>query len=111
MDSPTHSPLAAPWQLLLWGLRLTPIPHPRCAFFHGEVDKPAQGFLQRGGRRPVSVGISLDGVHVIDSREKVRPGSPGCSSACRGPPTPSDSRVVPTVSSAGQGWHYSAHCA
>ncbi|XP_044799636.1 FERM domain-containing protein 8 isoform X2 [Bubalus bubalis] len=42
----------------------------RCAFFHGEIDKPAQGFLHRGGRKPVSVAISLDGVHVIDSREK-----------------------------------------
>ncbi|XP_073869300.1 FERM domain-containing protein 8 isoform X7 [Macaca fascicularis] len=42
----------------------------RCAFFHGEVDKPAQGFLHRGGRKPVSVAISLEGVHVIDSREK-----------------------------------------
>ncbi|XP_031789733.1 FERM domain-containing protein 8 isoform X2 [Piliocolobus tephrosceles] len=42
----------------------------RCAFFHGEVDKPAQGFLHRGGRKPVSVAISLEGVHVIDNREK-----------------------------------------
>ncbi|XP_058294914.1 FERM domain-containing protein 8 isoform X3 [Hylobates moloch] len=42
----------------------------RCAFFHGEIDKPAQGFLHRGGRKPVSVAISLEGVHVIDSREK-----------------------------------------
>ncbi|XP_026637125.1 FERM domain-containing protein 8 [Microtus ochrogaster] len=42
----------------------------RCAFFHGEVDKPAQGFLHRGGRKPVTVAISLEGVHVIDSKEK-----------------------------------------
>uniref|UniRef100_A0A2K6M4Y0 FERM domain containing 8 n=1 Tax=Rhinopithecus bieti TaxID=61621 RepID=A0A2K6M4Y0_RHIBE len=42
----------------------------RCAFFHGEVDKPAQSFLHRGGRKPVSVAISLEGVHVIDNREK-----------------------------------------
>lgn len=45
----------------------------RCAFFHGEVDKPAQGFLHRGGRKPVTVAISLEGVHVIDSKEKVPP--------------------------------------
>lgn len=44
---------------------------PRCAFFHGEIDKPAQGILHRGGRKPVIVAISLEGVHVIDSREKV----------------------------------------
>lgn len=43
----------------------------RCAFFHGEVDKPTQGFLHRGGRKPVTVAISLEGVHVIDNREKV----------------------------------------
>ncbi|XP_030619453.1 FERM domain-containing protein 8 isoform X4 [Delphinapterus leucas] len=42
----------------------------RSAFFHGEIDKPAQGFLHRGGQKPVSVAISLEGVHVIDSREK-----------------------------------------
>ncbi|KAM8817986.1 FERM domain-containing protein 8 [Rhynchonycteris naso] len=46
------------------------LPYYGCAFFHGEVDKPAQGFLHRGGRKPVSVAISLEGVHVIDSREK-----------------------------------------
>ena len=59
------------------GDRLTPASLPRCAFFHGEIDKPAQGFLHRGGRKPVSVAISLDGVHVIDCREKVRPAPPG----------------------------------
>lgn len=53
------------------------VPLPRCAFFHGEVDKPAHGFLHRGGRKPVVVAISLEGVHVIDSREKVPPASPG----------------------------------
>ncbi|CAO2584357.1 FERM domain-containing protein 8 [Lemmus lemmus] len=42
----------------------------RCAFFRGEVDKPAQGFLHRGGRKSVTVAISLEGVHVIDSKEK-----------------------------------------
>ncbi|XP_047734543.1 FERM domain-containing protein 8 isoform X1 [Prionailurus viverrinus] len=46
------------------------LPFYGCAFFHGEVDKPAQGFLHRGGRKPVVVAISLEGVHVIDSREK-----------------------------------------
>eukprot|EP00071_Canis_lupus_P053404 XP_540860.2 FERM domain-containing protein 8 [Canis lupus familiaris] len=46
------------------------LPFYGCAFFHGEVDKPAQGFLHRGGRKQVAVAISLEGVHVIDSREK-----------------------------------------
>ncbi|GAA6069864.1 FERM domain-containing protein 8, partial [Tachysurus ichikawai] len=41
-----------------------------CAFFVGEIDKPAQGLLQRGGRKVVSVGISLEGVYVIDTKEK-----------------------------------------
>uniref|UniRef100_A0A2I3H1S6 FERM domain containing 8 n=1 Tax=Nomascus leucogenys TaxID=61853 RepID=A0A2I3H1S6_NOMLE len=51
-------------------LKCHELPFYGCAFFHGEVDKPAQGFLHRGGRKPVSVAISLEGVHVIDSREK-----------------------------------------
>lgn len=41
-----------------------------CAFFHGEVDKLAQGVLKRSRYRPLSVGISLDGMHVIENREK-----------------------------------------
>ncbi|XP_062949471.1 FERM domain-containing protein 8 isoform X2 [Cynocephalus volans] len=51
-------------------LKCHELPFYGCAFFHGEVDKPAQGFLHRGGRKPVVVAISLEGVHVIDSREK-----------------------------------------
>uniref|UniRef100_A0A8B9YVT4 FERM domain-containing protein 8 n=1 Tax=Bos mutus grunniens TaxID=30521 RepID=A0A8B9YVT4_BOSMU len=51
-------------------LKCHELPFYGCAFFHGEIDKPAQGFLHRGGRKPVSVAISLDGVHVIDCREK-----------------------------------------
>lgn len=51
-------------------LKCHELPFYGCAFFHGEVDKPAQGFLHRGGRKPVTVAISLEGVHVIDNREK-----------------------------------------
>uniref|UniRef100_A0A8C3WH98 FERM domain-containing protein 8 n=1 Tax=Catagonus wagneri TaxID=51154 RepID=A0A8C3WH98_9CETA len=51
-------------------LKCHELPFYGCAFFHGEIDKPAQGFLHRSGRKPVSVAISLEGVHVIDSREK-----------------------------------------
>lgn len=51
-------------------LRCHELPFYGCAFFHGEIDKPAQGFLHRGGRKPVTVAISLEGVHVIDRREK-----------------------------------------
>lgn len=54
----------------------------RCAFFHGEVDKPAQGLLHRGRRKPVSVAISLEGVHIIDSREKVPWAVGGCRVMC-----------------------------
>ncbi|XP_036380503.1 FERM domain-containing protein 8 [Megalops cyprinoides] len=46
------------------------LPYYGCAFFSGEIDKPAQGILQRGGRKTVSVGISLEGVYVIDAKEK-----------------------------------------
>lgn len=43
----------------------------RCAFFPGEIDKPAQGLLQRGKLKAVSVGICLEGVYVMDIKEKV----------------------------------------
>ncbi|KAE8607341.1 hypothetical protein XENTR_v10011146 [Xenopus tropicalis] len=46
------------------------LPYYGCAFFHGVVDKPAQGFLNRSGRKPVSVAINLEGVSVIDRKEK-----------------------------------------
>ncbi|XP_046716767.1 FERM domain-containing protein 8 isoform X2 [Silurus meridionalis] len=46
------------------------LPYYGCAFFTGEIDKPAQGLLHRGGRKAVSVGISLEGVYVIDTKEK-----------------------------------------
>ncbi|CAL8363007.1 unnamed protein product [Lota lota] len=46
------------------------LPYYGCAFFSGEIDKPVQGLLQRGKRKAVSVGISLDGVYVMDVKEK-----------------------------------------
>lgn len=46
----------------------------RCAFFLGEIDKPAQGLLQRGKLKAVNVGICLEGVYVMDTKEKVNGG-------------------------------------
>ncbi|KAM9302458.1 FERM domain-containing protein 8 [Gastrophryne carolinensis] len=46
------------------------LPYYGCAFFAGEVDKPTQGFLNRNGRRTVSVAINMEGVSVIDRKEK-----------------------------------------
>ncbi|KAK6477678.1 FERM domain-containing protein 8-like [Huso huso] len=46
------------------------LPYYGCAMFSGQIDKPAQGLLQRGGRKSVSVGISLEGVYIIDTKEK-----------------------------------------
>lgn len=46
------------------------LPYYGCAFFAGDIDKPAQGILQRAGRKAVSVGISLEGVYVMDVKEK-----------------------------------------
>ncbi|XP_030648458.1 FERM domain-containing protein 8 [Chanos chanos] len=46
------------------------LPYYGCAFFTGAIDKPVQGILHRGKRKNVSVGISLDGVYVIDPKEK-----------------------------------------
>uniref|UniRef100_A0A8D0DLW1 FERM domain-containing protein 8 n=1 Tax=Salvator merianae TaxID=96440 RepID=A0A8D0DLW1_SALMN len=46
------------------------LPYYGCAFFSGEIDKPAQGLLLRSGRKAVIVAISLEGVYIIDSKEK-----------------------------------------
>lgn len=46
----------------------------RSAFFLGEIDKPAQGILQRAKRKAVNVGICLEGVYVMDVKEKVSAG-------------------------------------
>lgn len=46
------------------------LPYYGCAFFLGEIDKPAQGILQRGKRKAVNVGICLEGVYVMDVKEK-----------------------------------------
>ncbi|KAL8184053.1 UNVERIFIED_CONTAM: FERM domain-containing protein 8 [Gekko kuhli] len=46
------------------------LPYYGCAFFSGEIDKPVQGILHRGGRKAISVAISLEGVYIIDSKEK-----------------------------------------
>uniref|UniRef100_A0AAZ3P8N7 FERM domain-containing protein 8 n=1 Tax=Oncorhynchus tshawytscha TaxID=74940 RepID=A0AAZ3P8N7_ONCTS len=46
------------------------LPYYGCAFFSGEIDKPAQGILHRAGRKAVNVGISLEGVYVMDIKEK-----------------------------------------
>ncbi|XP_037543387.1 FERM domain-containing protein 8 [Nematolebias whitei] len=46
------------------------LPFYGCAFFFGEIDKPAQGLLQRGKRKSVNIGICLDGVYVMDAKEK-----------------------------------------
>ncbi|KAM4620671.1 FERM domain-containing protein 8 isoform 1-T2 [Polymixia lowei] len=46
------------------------LPYYGCAFFFGEIDKPVQGILHRGRRKAVNVGISLEGVYVMDIKEK-----------------------------------------
>ncbi|XP_036272449.1 FERM domain-containing protein 8 isoform X3 [Pipistrellus kuhlii] len=67
-DSEREAPLRTHYQAYL--AKCHELPYYGCAFFHGEVDKPAQSFLHRGGRKPVTVAINLEGVHVIDNREK-----------------------------------------
>ncbi|KAK2504195.1 hypothetical protein MC885_012935 [Smutsia gigantea] len=67
-DSEREASLSTHYRSYL--LKCHELPFYGCAFFHGKVDKPAQGFLHRGRRKTVVVAISLEGVHVIDSREK-----------------------------------------
>lgn len=46
------------------------LPYYGCGFFYGDIDKPVQGILQRGRRKAVIVGICLEGVYVMDVKEK-----------------------------------------
>ncbi|XP_072302675.1 FERM domain-containing protein 8 [Eucyclogobius newberryi] len=46
------------------------LPYYGCGFFYGDIDKPVQGILQRGRRKAVTVGICLEGVYVMDVKEK-----------------------------------------
>lgn len=56
-------------------------PPSRCAFFPGAIERPSGGLLGRGGLRPVSVAVGLDGVTIIDPRQKVLGVSGGISGA------------------------------
>ncbi|XP_053704020.1 FERM domain-containing protein 8 [Synchiropus splendidus] len=46
------------------------LPYYGCGFFDGEIEKQTQGLLQRSKRKAVNVGICLDGVYVMDVKEK-----------------------------------------
>eukprot|EP00062_Callorhinchus_milii_P025592 gi/632986743/ref/XP_007910407.1/ PREDICTED: LOW QUALITY PROTEIN: FERM domain-containing protein 8 [Callorhinchus milii] len=46
------------------------LPYYGCAVFSGEIDRLPQGFLHRGSRKPVNIGISVGGVSIMDSKEK-----------------------------------------
>ncbi|KAM9211289.1 LOW QUALITY PROTEIN: FERM domain-containing protein 8 [Leptosomus discolor] len=50
--------------------RCHPLPYYGCAFFPGAIDRPPGGLLGRGGLRPVSVAVGMEGVTIIDPREK-----------------------------------------
>ncbi|XP_037230836.1 LOW QUALITY PROTEIN: FERM domain-containing protein 8 [Falco rusticolus] len=41
-----------------------------CAFFQGAIERPPGGLLGWGGLRPVTVAVGLEGVTIIDPREK-----------------------------------------
>ncbi|KAM9510629.1 LOW QUALITY PROTEIN: FERM domain-containing protein 8 [Guaruba guarouba] len=41
-----------------------------CAFFPGAIERPPGGLLGRGGLRPITVAVGLEGVTIIDPREK-----------------------------------------
>lgn len=70
---PHRAPQARPGsQASRRGPRHLGSPPPRCAFFPGAIDRPPGGLLGRGGLRPVSVAVGLEGVTIIDPREKVR---------------------------------------
>uniref|UniRef100_A0A6Q2YJR5 FERM domain-containing protein n=1 Tax=Esox lucius TaxID=8010 RepID=A0A6Q2YJR5_ESOLU len=66
-----NTPAERTTQLLLQYLSAChSLPYYGCAFFSGEIDKPSQGILHRAGLKAVNVGISLEGVYVMDIKEK-----------------------------------------
>ncbi|KAF1590698.1 FERM domain-containing protein 8, partial [Eudyptes moseleyi] len=70
---PPHAPQpAAPPAALYRAFlrRCHTLPYYGCAFFPGAIDRPPGGLLGRGGLRPVSVAVGLEGVTIIDPREK-----------------------------------------
>ncbi|XP_074915574.1 FERM domain-containing protein 8 isoform X1 [Buteo buteo] len=67
----TPGPQATPADLYRAFLRRChALPYYGCAFFPGAIDRPPGGLLGRGGLRPVSVAVGLEGVTIIDPREK-----------------------------------------
>ncbi|KAM6225743.1 LOW QUALITY PROTEIN: FERM domain-containing protein 8 [Porphyrio hochstetteri] len=73
----TPGPQAPPSELYRAFLsRCHPLPYYGCAFFPGAIERPPGGLLGRGaagqggGLRPVSVAVGLEGVTIIDPREK-----------------------------------------
>ncbi|KAM6307737.1 FERM domain-containing protein 8 [Podargus strigoides] len=67
----TPGPQTPPAALYRAFLRLCHrLPYYGCAFFPGAIDRPPGGLLGRGGLRPVSVAVGLEGVTIIDPREK-----------------------------------------
>uniref|UniRef100_A0A8V5GD98 FERM central domain-containing protein n=1 Tax=Melopsittacus undulatus TaxID=13146 RepID=A0A8V5GD98_MELUD len=72
--TPPRPPIPAPPKCTWGGQRgpRTPLCPPHsCAFFPGAIERPPGGLLGRGGLRPVTVAVGLEGVTIIDSREKV----------------------------------------
>uniref|UniRef100_A0A8V5GEH4 KRIT1/FRMD8 FERM domain-containing protein n=1 Tax=Melopsittacus undulatus TaxID=13146 RepID=A0A8V5GEH4_MELUD len=71
--TPPRPPIPAPPKCTWGGQRgpRTPLCPPHsCAFFPGAIERPPGGLLGRGGLRPVTVAVGLEGVTIIDSREK-----------------------------------------
>ncbi|CAM9116214.1 unnamed protein product [Bubo scandiacus] len=67
----TPGPQAPPADLYRAFLRRChALPYYGCAFFPGAIERPPGGLLGRGGLRPVSVAVGLEGVTIIDPREK-----------------------------------------
>ncbi|XP_074786368.1 FERM domain-containing protein 8 isoform X1 [Athene noctua] len=67
----TPGPQAPPAELYRTFLRRChALPYYGCAFFPGAIERPSGGLLGRGGLRPVSVAVGLEGVTIIDAREK-----------------------------------------
>ncbi|KAM6289091.1 LOW QUALITY PROTEIN: FERM domain-containing protein 8, partial [Aegotheles albertisi] len=67
----TPGPQEPPAELLRAFLRRCHrLPGYGCAFFPGAIERPPGGLLGRGGLLPVSVAVGLEGVTIIDPREK-----------------------------------------
>uniref|UniRef100_A0A8C5UCW5 FERM central domain-containing protein n=1 Tax=Malurus cyaneus samueli TaxID=2593467 RepID=A0A8C5UCW5_9PASS len=61
-DPRVMMPKSSLWGAVAFGVTQVCVPSSSCAFFPGAIERPSGGLLARGGLRPVSVAVGLEGL-------------------------------------------------